>query len=180
MFLNLKRKLWYKKFSKWKRKNVCILIDIRYHWITYCFNFNLLTGDGFKVFVKFHTRWHSNEKNQFSQFQADLKKIKLSERFYHREIYLIKFFFRFAYETHKGRLEIRNGRTYVKFENLKIAAKIRKIRIYLENAFPGPTLNNALNNFINQNTELFLPEVEARIHQTLGKIVSIIIKKLQT
>lgn len=71
--------------------------------------------------------------------------------------------------TMKGHLENRNGRTYIKFDAFNISVKIRKIKLTLENAFPDPTLNDAVNTFINENTDLFLPEVEAGIRQTLGK-----------
>lgn len=69
----------------------------------------------------------------------------------------------------KGHIEVRNGQKYAKFDTFNVAAKISKIKIYLENAFPDKALNDAVNGFINQNTDLFLPEVEASIRQTLGK-----------
>lgn len=72
--------------------------------------------------------------------------------------------------TFKGHHEIRNGQKYIKFDTFNVAAKITKIKIHLENAFPDKALNDAVNGFINQNTDLFVPEVEAAVRQTMSKL----------
>lgn len=71
--------------------------------------------------------------------------------------------------TFKGHHEIRDDHTYIKFDDFKVLIKIPRIKIFLENAFADPVLNDAVNAFINRNTELFLPEVEGAIRKTFSE-----------
>lgn len=75
-----------------------------------------------------------------------------------------------------GRLDNRNGTTYIKFDQFKIATKIGKISIQLLDLFHDRAVNTAVNNFINNNIETFLPEIEAEIRQTLGESAARILK----
>lgn len=70
--------------------------------------------------------------------------------------------------TFKGHLEEHDDRIYIKFDDFEVNVKMRKIGIQLENAFSDFAINRAVNNFINKNTGLFLPEIESVIRKTLG------------
>lgn len=74
----------------------------------------------------------------------------------------------------RGRQEMRNGQRYLKAEQFTAVPKITQIKIHLENAFPDKNLNDAVNAFMNQNVDLFVPEVEQSIKTTMRKFDEII------
>lgn len=70
----------------------------------------------------------------------------------------------------KGRIEQRDGEEYLKFESCDVIVKVTSIKIYMENLFANePLLNEAANSLINQNTQLFVPELEVSLKNSLCK-----------
>ena len=75
----------------------------------------------------------------------------------------------------------RNGTTYVKFDQLDTKIQIPKAKFHLKNLFNGdPTLSEVGNQFVNQNSELFLAEITPGLEKSLSKtfldIVNVILK----
>lgn len=70
----------------------------------------------------------------------------------------------------KGRHEIKNDQNYIKFDRIVVTPKITQIKIYMEDLLPDKALNEGINAFLNQNVNLFVPEVEQAIQTTLCKL----------
>lgn len=69
----------------------------------------------------------------------------------------------------KGRHDIKNGQEFIKFDKIVVTPKITQIKIHMENLLPDKALNEGINAFLNQNVNLFVPEVEEAIQTTLCK-----------
>lgn len=68
----------------------------------------------------------------------------------------------------KGRIESRNGEQYLKIESCNVVVKVTSIKLYMENLFKNErALNDVANQIINQNTELFVPELEESLRKSL-------------
>lgn len=65
----------------------------------------------------------------------------------------------------------KNGQEYVKADNMDLNIKIPKIKFHFDNLFNGDkALGDLGNTLVNQNTDLFVPDIEAAVKQTLGKL----------
>lgn len=71
----------------------------------------------------------------------------------------------------KGHHETKNGQKYIKVNSIIVTPKVSQIKIRMENAFADKTLNEAINSFLNQNVDLFLPEVETSIKSTISESI---------
>lgn len=72
--------------------------------------------------------------------------------------------------TMRGKQELRNGQTYIKWTSIKITPKFSQIKMRMDNAFPDRALNEAVNNFLNQNIEIVKPEIEQAIISTQSEL----------
>lgn len=69
-----------------------------------------------------------------------------------------------------GRTINRDGQDYVKFEELTLKVVVGKARFHLENLFNGdPTLGEVGNQFINENSKLFIDEMIPGFEKSLAK-----------
>lgn len=74
----------------------------------------------------------------------------------------------------KGRVESRNDDKYVKMESCNVAVKVNSIKLYMENLFKDEkALNDVANQIINQNTELFVPELEESLRKSLCEFTNL-------
>lgn len=65
----------------------------------------------------------------------------------------------------------KNGQTYLKFERFNLKIQIGKNRLNLKNLFNGdPNLGAIGNQFINENSELFLGEILPGLEKNLAEI----------
>lgn len=66
---------------------------------------------------------------------------------------------------------VKNGQTYIKFEKFNLKIQIGKNRLNLKNLFNGdPNLGQIGNQFINENSELFLGEIIPGLEKNLAEI----------
>lgn len=66
---------------------------------------------------------------------------------------------------------VKDGQTYMKFEKFQIKIQIGKNLLHLDNLFNGdPTLGQIGNQFINDNSELFLSEILPGLENNLAAI----------
>lgn len=82
-----------------------------------------------------------------------------------------------SFENARARVKMRaakyqkNGQTYLKFERFNLKIQIGNNRLNLKNLFNGdPTLGQIGNQFINQNSELFLSEIIPGLEKNLAEI----------
>lgn len=80
-------------------------------------------------------------------------------------------------ENSRGRVRMqarkyqKNGQTYIKFDRFNIKIQIGKNKLELKNLFNGdPNLGRIGNQFINENSELFLSEILPGLESNLAKI----------
>lgn len=83
----------------------------------------------------------------------------------------------------RGATENRNGVDYVTFKELDAKLQIAKSMFNLHNLFNGAsTLNEIGNQFVNENSELFLSEIIPGLEKSLSKtfldIVNVILKNV--
>lgn len=79
--------------------------------------------------------------------------------------------------TTRGRIENRNGQPFVKIESVNVLPRITQIKILLENVFPGnPALSDTINAFLNQNVDLFVPDVEVSVKSTIRKSFNLFVE----
>lgn len=70
----------------------------------------------------------------------------------------------------RGGIDSRNGEQYLRFDTCNVIVKVTGIKIFMDNLFPNePILNQAANGIINQNTDLFVPELEISLKNSLCK-----------
>jgi hypothetical protein len=70
----------------------------------------------------------------------------------------------------RGKVEERGGEQYVKFDRCDVIVKVTAIKIHMDNLFANePLLTDAANALINQNTQLFVPELEVSLKNSLCK-----------
>lgn len=66
---------------------------------------------------------------------------------------------------------VKNGQTFIKFEKFNLKIQIGKNRLNLKNLFNGdPNLGTIGNQFINENSELFLGEIIPGLEKNLAEI----------
>lgn len=80
-----------------------------------------------------------------------------------------------------GRTIDRDGQEYVKFDELTLKVIVGKARFHLENLFNGdPALGQLGNQFINENSKLFVDEMIPGFERSLAKtfldIVNVVLK----
>lgn len=88
-----------------------------------------------------------------------------------------------AFVRIRGTTEKRNGLDYVTFKQLDVKIQIAKSKFNLKNLFNGAsTLNEIGNQFVNENSELFLSELIPGLEKSLSKtfldIVNVILKNV--
>lgn len=71
--------------------------------------------------------------------------------------------------TCKGVYENRNGQQYVRMNSIKVIPKVTQIKIKRDDPVSDRTLNEAINSFMNQNVDLFIPEVETSIRISMSE-----------
>lgn len=65
----------------------------------------------------------------------------------------------------------KNGETYIKFDKFNLKIQIGKHKLRLDNLFNGdPNLGQVGNQFINENSELFLAEIIPGLEKNLAEI----------
>lgn len=79
----------------------------------------------------------------------------------------------------KGTLEIRNGQKYIKIKQCIVTPKITQLKMFLENVLPERALNDAVNAFLNENTAIFIPDVEKAIQSTICEFIKLDICKFK-
>lgn len=66
---------------------------------------------------------------------------------------------------------VKNGQTFIKFDKFNLKIQIGKNRLNLKNLFNGdPNLGQIGNQFINENSELFLGEIIPGLEKNLAEI----------
>lgn len=71
----------------------------------------------------------------------------------------------------RGGKEDRNGKIYVKFHQLDCNIEIGKSKFHLNNLFNGdPVLSEIGNQFVNENSDLFLAEIIPGLEKSLANI----------
>jgi len=82
-----------------------------------------------------------------------------------------------SFENSRARVKMRatkyqkNGQTYMKFERFNLKIQIGKNKLHLKNLFNGdPSLGQIGNQFINENSELFLNEIIPGLEKNLAEI----------
>lgn len=82
-----------------------------------------------------------------------------------------------TFENCRARVKLRSvkyqkdGDTYLRFERLMLKIQIGKNRMNLKNLFNGdPNLGQIGNQFINENSELFLNEIIPGLEKNLAEI----------
>lgn len=82
-----------------------------------------------------------------------------------------------SFENARARVKMRStkyqkdGETYIKFEKFNLKIQIGKNRLNLKNLFNGdPNLGAIGNQFINENSELFLGEIIPGLEKNLAEI----------
>lgn len=80
-----------------------------------------------------------------------------------------------------GHTEDRDGKKYVKFDSLTLKITVARARYYLENLFNGdPTLGTIGNQFVNENSKLFvdemIPFIEKSLAKTFLEIVNVVLE----
>jgi hypothetical protein len=82
-----------------------------------------------------------------------------------------------SFENSRARVKMqakkyqKNGETYMKFEKFNLKIQVGKNKINLKNLFNGdPSLGRIGNQFINENSELFLAEIIPGLEKNLADI----------
>lgn len=82
-----------------------------------------------------------------------------------------------TFENSRARVKLRstkyqkNGEAYLRFEKLNLKIQIGKNRLNLKNLFNGdPNLGQVGNQFINENSDLFLNEIIPGLEKNLAEI----------
>lgn len=82
-----------------------------------------------------------------------------------------------SFENSRARVKMqaqkyqKNGETFLKFDQFKIKIQVGKNKINLKNLFNGdPSLGRIGNQFINENSELFLAEIIPGLEKNLAEI----------
>lgn len=80
-----------------------------------------------------------------------------------------------------GRTVDRDGDKYVKFDSIGLKVNVGRARYYMENLFGGdPTLGALGNQFVNENSKLFvdemIPFIEKSLAKTFLEIVNVVMK----
>lgn len=82
-----------------------------------------------------------------------------------------------SFENSRARVKMqarkyqKNGETYMKFDLFNIRIQVGKNKINLKNLFNGdPSLGRIGNQFINENSELFLAEIIPGLEKNLAEI----------
>lgn len=82
-----------------------------------------------------------------------------------------------SFENSRARVKMRankyqkNGETFLKFERFNLKIQIGKNKLNLKNLFNGdPNLGAIGNQFINENSELFLSEIIPGLEKNLAEI----------
>lgn len=73
----------------------------------------------------------------------------------------------------KGVVEIRNGQKYIKVKQCIATAKVTQLKMFFENVLPEKALNDAVNAFMNENTAIFIPDVEKAIQSTICELIKL-------
>lgn len=70
----------------------------------------------------------------------------------------------------QGSIKPRDGKTYVSFEELTVKISVGKSKFHLSNLFNGdPLLGDVTNQFINENSDLFVFEMTPGIDKSLKR-----------
>lgn len=88
-----------------------------------------------------------------------------------------------GYVRLQGGIKPRNGKNYVSFDQLAVKISVGKSKFHLSNLFNGdPLLGDVTNQFINENSELFVAEMIPGFEKSLSKtfldIVNVIMKEV--
>lgn len=82
-----------------------------------------------------------------------------------------------SFENSRARVKMRatkyqkNGQTFIKFERFNLKIQIGKNRLHLNNLFNGDqNLGQIGNQFINENSELFLNDIIPGLEKNLAEI----------
>lgn len=71
----------------------------------------------------------------------------------------------------KGHVKTIDGAEYLRMESCNVDVKVNSIKLFMENLFKNDkALNDVANQLINQNTQLFVPELEASLKSSLCKL----------